>query len=534
PPSPPVIPGAFDFQRDAYFRGVGAVGFAFGERIEIIPSQESGVMASWSRWWAALRLRIAERIHAILPDATGAVAVALVTGDQGAIPKQVMQDMRDSGLAHLLSISGLHIGLVAGLLFMSVRSVLALVPRIALYQPVKKWAAIVALFGTFFYMLLAGATVPPQRAFIMTGLVLLAVIFDRTALSMRTVAGAAMVVLLLRPEALIGPSFQMSFAAVVALIAAFEASEVARMRWRANTGWLRRVALNGGGIAVTSLIATSATSPFAVFHFNRLAGYGVAANMLAIPITGFWVMAWAIIALLLMPLGLEALALVPMGWGVDAIITIAAGFAALPGSATVVQAMPLTGLILITLGGLWLCLWRRPWRWWGSLAILVGALSMLTTTSPDLLITGDGRLFAIKTAADGYLLSSRRSHRFDSEIWLRQAGQDEAESLLWTGEDSEGRPACDSLGCIHQVSGVTIAIELEPGALFDDCQIADLVISRRPIRTTCPSARQIIDRFDLWREGAHAVWVFESGEIQVISVADLRGIRPWVMRPLGQ
>lgn len=534
PPSPPVMPGAFDFQRDSYFQGIGAVGFAFGQRVEVIAPAEVGSAIIWSDWWAKLRLRIAEKVRAVLPGATGAIAVALVTGDQGGIPKTVLQDMRDSGLAHLLSISGLHIGLVAGLMFVGIRSALALVPRLALYRPIKKWAAAVALAGTFFYVLLAGATVPTQRAFVMTGLILIAVIFDRTALSMRTVAWAAMAVLLLRPEALVGPSFQMSFAAVVALIAAFEASEAIRLSWRTNASWPRRIALNGGGIAMTSLIATLATAPYAVFHFNRLAGYGVAANMLAVPITGLWVMAWAILAVFLMPFGLEAFALVPMGWGIDAIIVIAAKFAALPGAATLVPAMPIGGLIVITLGGLWLCLWRRPWRLLGAAAIVVGALSIFTTTAPDILISGDGRLFAIRDADGDYMVSSRRAHQFDSETWLRQAGQDEAEMVPWDGGPSNGMVTCDSLGCIIKISGATVAVELEPGALFDDCQVANLIISQRPIRESCPSAWRKIDRFDLWREGAHAIWVSETGEIRVKSVAEERGNRPWVIKPSGR
>jgi competence protein ComEC len=529
-PSAPVMPGGYDFQRDAYFKGIGAVGFAFGARVEILGTSGDGWRHAWSEGWSALRLSIAERIRATLPGATGAIAVALVTGDQGGIPKQVLENMRDSGLAHLLSISGLHIGLVAGLLFLGIRGALALVPRVALYHPIKKWAAAFALMGTFFYVMLAGATVPTQRSFVMTALVLLAVMFDRTALSMRTVAWAALVVLTLRPEALVGPSFQMSFAAVVALIAIYETSEDWRAKRRAEAGWIRRLALNAGGIAATSLVATLATSPFAVFHFNRLAGYGVAANMLAVPITGLWVMAWGILAVCLMPIGMESVALIAMGWGIDAIIAIADLFAHLPGSAALVPAMPLAGLIAITIGGLWLCLWRRSWRWWGVAGVAAGMASVAATTPPDLLISGDGQLFAVRSADGDYMLSSRRAHRFDSESWLRQAGLEEGTSIDWSGSATENRPTCDSLGCIHRISGVTIAIEIEPEALFDDCRVADIIVSRHPVRIPCPSARYVVDRFDLWREGAHALWVFDDGGFEVVSVADRRGERPWVIK----
>jgi competence protein ComEC len=305
------------------------------------------------------------------------------------------------------------------------------------------------------------------------------------------------------------------------------------MRWRSQAGWPRRLVLNGGGLVMTSLIATLATAPYAVFHFNRLAGYGVAANMLAVPITGFWIMGWAILAVFLMPVGLEWIALVPMGWGIEGITFIAARIAALPGAATLVPAMPMAGLIVMTLGGLWLCLWRRPWRLYGVAALCLGALSVLTTVSPEILISSDGRLFAVKDADGNYLMSSRRAHRFDSDAWLRQAGQDEADMISWDGGRPGDQVMCDSLGCIVRISGVIVAIENQPLALLDDCRAADLVISRTPIRTSCPSAQFTIDRFDLWREGAHAVWISKSGEIRIQSVSSERGDRPWVVRPDG-
>ncbi|MGH6930184.1 MAG: ComEC/Rec2 family competence protein, partial [Dongiaceae bacterium] len=292
----------------------------------------------------------------MLPGDTGGVGVALIAGDQGAISKPVLQNMRDSGLAHLLSISGLHIGLVAGILFVALRRLFCLMPRVALHYPIKKWGAAAALLGTLFYMLLAGAPVPTVRAYIMTSMFLLAVILDRTAISMPPVAWAAVVVLLVSPEELIGPSFQMSFAAVVCLVAAYESTQAARLHWRAEAGWGRRASLYIAGLVFTSLIATLATGPYSIYHFNRLASYGVIANMIAVPLTGLWVMPWAVLATLLMPFGAEHLALVPMGWGVDGIIAIAEQTGQRPGAVVVVPTLPIAGLALITLGGLWLCL----------------------------------------------------------------------------------------------------------------------------------------------------------------------------------
>ena len=255
------------------------------------------------------------------------------------------------GLAHLLSISGLHIGLVAGILLFGLRAGLALIPPLALRIPTKKVAAIAALAATGGYVLLAGAPVPAQRAFVMTAIVMVAILTDRSALTMRLIAWAAAAVALVRPEAVLGASFQMSFAAVTALIATHEA--LAKKRSRGPRTLASRVTRELAAVALTSFIAGTATAPFAAYHFHRLADYGVLANLVAVPITGFWVMPLAILAFALMPFGLEGWALVPMGWGIEAIIVVAQWVAALPGAAVQVPAMPSAALAVVVVGGLW-------------------------------------------------------------------------------------------------------------------------------------------------------------------------------------
>jgi competence protein ComEC len=527
PPAPPFAPGGFDFQRDAFFDGVGAIGFAFGT-----VQTEPGTDATPGRigtFLAGLRRSITQRILAVLPGPEGGMAVALIAGTQTAIDKPTMTAMRDSGLAHLLSISGLHVGFVAAILFFCVRALLALWPPLALRYPIKKWAALAALLGTAFYTLLAGSPIPTQRAFLMTGLILLAVMADRVALSMRLIAWAAFVVLLLRPDAMVGPSFQMSFAAVLALIAAYEGSREWRAARRAEAGPLRRAFLYLGGLILTSLIAGAATAPFAIYHFNRFSEFSVVANLLAIPLTGFWVMPWAVAACLLMPFGLEGLALVPMGWGIEGVIWIAQAVAGWPGAVLLLPAMPLAGLILVTLGGLWLCLWRRPWRYWGMVGIVLGMASMLLTQTPDILVAEDGKLVAVK-AADGQLVLNSRRDSLATETWLRRAGQSESDRWPSQGEGAGGLLTCDSLGCLYRQAGHNVALAWSTEALLEDCAEADLVISLEPVRKPCPSAKRVIDRFDLWRQGGHAIWL-RPGFIEVETVAERRGNRPWVARP---
>lgn len=528
PPPAPAQPGAFDFQRQSYFRGLGAVGFAMG-RPQVMTADGEGSAALAV---ATVRQRIGERVSGGIAGPAGAMARALMTGERGAIPEDVLAAMRDSGLAHLLAISGLHIGLVAGILFVGLRAALALMPPVALRYPIKKWAAAAALPGAAAYALVSGATVPTQRAFLMLGLVLLAVLLDRRGLSIRTVAWAALSILLVQPESLLGASFQLSFAAVIALIAVYE--EIAGRRYRDDRrprGWPWKILLYVGGVALSSLIAGAATTPFALYHFNRLAAFGVAANLVAVPLTALWIMPWAVVAFALMPFDLEALALAPMGWGVEAVIAVAREVAAWPGAVTLLPAMPAVGLFAVAMGGLWLALWRGRWRYWGVVGVVVGLASGAWVRPPDVMVDDSGRLMAVRGADGALAVSSRRLGRFDAEVWLRRSGQEEAPAL-WpaAGTPGDGSLACDALGCIYRTAGHTIALVRDEGALADDCRLADVVVASVPVRRPCPSATVVIDRFDLWREGAHALWLAADG-VRVENVNGVRGDRPWVVRP---
>lgn len=530
PPRPPTAPGHFDFQRYAFFDRLGAVGFAIGP-LEAGEGGEEKEASGFDNWIEKVRQKVFDRVTAALSGQAGAVAAALMTGKRGSITKDVLAAMRDSGLAHLLAISGLHIGLVASILFIGIRALLALATPIAVRFHIKKWAAIAALFGAFFYLLISGMTIPTQRAFLMIGLVLLAVLLDRVGISMRLVAWAAFVVLLLQPEALLGASFQLSFAAVVALVAVYEAIRMPWTRGKAAGGMVRRAGLYLAGVGLTTLVAGLATAPFAIQHFNRFAEYGLAANLIAVPVTALWVMPWAVVSFLLMPFGLESLALAPMGWGVEAVIGTARTVASWPGSVALLPSMSAVGLTSLTLGGLWLCLWRGNWRYFGVLGIGFGLLTIGLARSPDVLVSDDGKLFAVKAEAGGYRLSSRRSARLAGRDWLRLAG--ETDPLPWPkeGKSEDGRLACDELGCVYRLHGQVVALVFDPGALAEDCALASVVVSREPVRgQICQGAGVVIDRFDLWRKGGHAIWL-EEKEVRVQSVREMRGKRPWVLAP---
>ena len=525
PPPPPVMPGAYDFQRQAWFDRLGAVGFAVGPATLIEPPPGGG-RSSWQLGIARLRHAITERILAVLPGGVGGVAAALVTGERGPIPAGLNAAYRDSGLAHLLSISGIHMSLVAGIAFVAIRALLALIPPLVLRCNVKKWAAGLALVLIVAYTVLSGGSVPAQRSCLMTGLALLAVMIDRLHLSMRVVAWAAVAVMLVTPSGILGPSFQMSFAAVVALIAFYETWGVRLSAWRAERGPIGRFGFYFAGLGLTTVIATLATTPFSIFHFNRFALHGLAANAVAVPLTGFWVMPWAMVACLLMPFGLESWGLVPMGWGVALINAVATEVAAWPAATIAIGALPSAGLVLMTLGGLWLCIWRRAWRVWGLVPIVAGAATLFLERPPDIILSNDAKVMAVLARDGTYMLSGGRSGSLLEETWTRRGGTEPGARWPKLGRSEDDSLACDFLGCIYEAHGKRVALVRHAAALKEDCR-ADLIVSAVPARKICRRRSGVIDRFDVWRNGAYAVWLAPDG-VQIQSVRAWRGDRPWV------
>jgi len=526
PPPAPSMPGAYDFQRRAWFDRLGAVGFALGAPEAMAPPEGREP----SRWRAALqrvRAAVTARIRAALPGDSGTIAAALITGETHAIPPDEAGHFRDAGLAHILVIAGLHLGMVAAAVFFALRAVLALIPPLALRYPTKKWAAAGALLVIFLYMLLSGATVPSRRAFVMTGLVLLAVIVDRLSLSARAIAFAALVVMLMTPEAAAGASFQMSFAAVAALVAFYEAMRERLADWHRHAGALRRFGLYLLGIAFTTVVTTVATMPFTIYNFNRFALYSVVANALAVPITGFWIIPWALVACVLMPFGAEKLALAPMGWGIDGVEAIANGVTAWPGAVVSLPSMPAAGLVLIALGGLWLCIWTRRWRWLGLAPMAAGYLSLLLARPPDLLVASEGRLVAVRAADGSYLVSRARAERFTQQTWAQRSAAGPAGAWPASGSSADGLLTCTRASCVYRRSGHSVALIREAAALATACAGADLVVSPVPAGELCQAPR-IIDSLATQKAGAHAVWL-DPGRIRVETVLDWRGERRWTV-----
>lgn len=526
PPQGPGEPGAFDFQRHAFFAGLGAVGYALSAP-EVVAGPPPGLADRAGVLLEALRERIADRVAAAVEGAgEAAVTTALMNGEQTGIPEPLMQAMRGSGLAHLLSISGLHIALVAGIIMTAVRVLLALVPYVALRLPVKEMAAFAGMLAAVAYTGVVGAPVPTLRSVLMTGMVLAAVVVGRDPLSMRLVAFAGVAVMLMAPDSLLGASFQMSFAAVVALIAVYERISTPIARLRADLGWVGRGGLALAGIALTSVVATIATLPFGLYHFQTISLYGVLSNMIAIPVTSALVMPCSLAAYALMPLGWEGPALTAMGWGVWVVNRTAETVAALPGATLTAPAMPAWGLGLVAAGGLWAAVWQRPWRTAGLVVAAVGLASPFVVERPDVLVSAEGEVMAVR-GADGRLSPSGRGGRRVVDDWTARDGR-HTPGAPWprAGRGAGGRLTCDAVGCLYRKDGHTIALSRVDTGLEEDCRTADAVITTVPVRRC--AAPVVIDHWLLHRRGAHTLTVRPDG-IRVESVGMVRGRRPWTI-----
>jgi competence protein ComEC len=384
-------------------------------------------------WLAGQRARLADALVRAMPGRRGAFAAAIIVGDRSNIDKADAEALRVSSLAHLLAISGLHMGLLTGLVFAAVRVLLAALPVAVAGVSAKKAAAVAALCAGLGYLMLSGATVATQRAFVMMAVAFTAVLIDRPAISLRGLALAAAVVLAIRPVSLMDVGFQMSFAATAALVAGYE--EVRRRRQlryarqeekRQKHGRRGRVLRTAGlylaGLVFTSVIAGTATAPYSAYHFNRVAPYGLPANLAAVPVMGLVIAPAAVAAGVLAPVGLAGPPLWLMGEGIEWVLTAAHGIAAQPGAVRPVPVGPAPVLPLITLGGLWLFLWRGPWRLAGLAGIAAALLLWVAAPQrPEVLIAPGGRLVGVM-GPQGRVPDHNRAQSFAAKTWLRRDG----------------------------------------------------------------------------------------------------------------
>ncbi len=525
PPPLPAMPGAYDFARQAYFEQIGAVGYS----VSAIKLQNRPDNWHLKKWLADLRQTLAERIrnHSASED-VGNVAAGLLVGDRGAIKKRVMEQMRDAGLAHLLAISGLHLALVAAICFFMVRLLLALSSRMALKHPIKQYAAAAAIVFSFFYLMITGAPISAQRAFIMTGLVLSAVLLNRSVTPLRSIALAAFLVLLFTPESLLSPSFQMSFAAAGALIASFEVLRKPMGALLEDAGVLRRASVYVIGVLLSSLVAGFATAPFALYHFSHMSSYSLLANLVAVPLTSLWIMPWGVAAFALMPFGFEALALYPMGVGIDVVMRVAEFVSALPNANPPIQALPMASLACISVGMLWLALWKTKLRLLGVLALIPAVVIALNHSLPDILVNEDGRMLAFRANDGMYDFPAKTSPNFVRESWLERLGQDDYRKLK-ENISSESLTHEGDRNYLYNMNGKTVLFAHDKAYAAQRCKDADYFVDMFWYEImACDNAPTLFNRQDLELNGTHIIFLGGEGEVpRVEHVRGYRGERKW-------
>lgn len=521
PPSEPVRPGGLDIQRLAYFQGVGGYG-RFMDAPQLVQAAPSWTLASALEAW---REGLAQHLRQNYSGDVGQAMTALVVGHSQGLSEAGKEAIRKSGLAHLFAISGLHMGIVAGFAFLCLRfSLLGLgVPALRLHA--KKIAAVLTLGVAVGYLLVSGAAIPAQRAFLMLALVLTAVAFDRRAFSPRLVGWAAAVILLTRPESLLTPSFQMSFAAVSALIAfASVWQRLLNRGFFGADGQERSLGLlmasKAAGLMVTSVLATLATAPFVLATFHRLALAGVLSNLLAVPLTGLWILPWGMVGLLLAPFGLGDLAFMPMSWGVRLLLEWAHWFSGLE-IGLIYMASFSGGWTALTGVALWLSLLTRGvLRAGAALMLLVSFVGPMAAEPARAYIAGNARSVAIQSP-EGLILYRSRAGSFVADQWSHAQGWQPVLSLKQA--EAQGLIRCDELACVT-LEPRPIAISQDFESLIDDCQSAALVISLQASMQGC--GVPLIDYARLKERGAIAV--YRKGKSwQLQEVRDWQGKRPW-------
>ncbi|MBA2125111.1 competence protein ComEC [Hyphomicrobium methylovorum] len=531
PPARPALPGGFDYARTAWFDSIGAVGYAFAAPA-IEAHAETGSLSEWYRRSIEnIRQSIAVKIRAVLPDESGEIALALITGERGGISAETNDAFKNSGLFHILSISGLHMVIAAGAVFYSLRLMLAAIPRVALTLPIKKIAAAGGILSSIGYLAISGGAFATVRSALMILIIFGAVLIDRPALALRNVALAAFLILVVFPESLLDAGFQMSFAAVTALIASHELlRRFAGTRARPNP--VLRLGGFFAGIVASTLIASFAVAPFAAYNFHQSQQYAVLANMIAIPICNLLVMPAALVAMFLMPLGLEGLGLVPMGWGIQGMTWCANYVGALPGAVGHLPEISLASFALMVAGGMWLALWRTRLRLLGVGIAVIGVMIAPWMRRPDIFVAQKGTLVAVRDASGSLSALPVKNAKYDLERWLEYDGDSRSAAEV----QKMSAFTCDSVGCTARVKGATIAVARHPAAVPDDCLNADVLILATPKPAECAVPATVIDVFDRWRNGAYALYLDQESNnpevrVRFETVAARRGVRPWSPTP---
>lgn len=523
PPAGPALPGGYDFGRRAWFQQIGATGSALGE---VYLHQA----ASSRPLFATQREALTQHILGAMPQGTGAIGAALVTGDQGHIEEADAQAMRDSGLAHLLSISGLHVTAVVGFIFIVVSRTLSLSSWLALRIRIPVYAAAAAAFGAVAYTLLAGAEVPTVRSCIAALLVLVALAMGRDALTLRLVAFGAMVVLTFWPEAMAGPSFQLSFAAVATIVILHELPAMKRFAQSRDEALASKALRAVASLILTGLAIELVLAPIALFHFHKAGLYGAFANVVAIPLTTFFIMPMEALALFFDTVGLGW----PFWWlagqGIAAIVAIAHNISGLPGAVTMMPAMPLWAFVAFVSGALIFGLLGTRVRFVGIPLCIIGTIAMITAPRPDILVTGDGKHMALVRPNGEVTLLRGKAGDFVRDMILEKAGSNKIATPIeqWPGAKCTADNCVINLirnGRSWTVLATRTANPIPVMEMAAACKRVDIVVSDRWLPQSCRPRWIKADRNFLERSGGLAIYLPTQ---RVLTAHDSNRHMPWV------
>lgn len=532
PPPSAALPGSYDFAERAYFDGLGATGRLLGTATLL----QAGARTS------GLRNRLAAHVRERLPGPAGAIAVTLATGERSGISEQDATAMRRSGLAHLLSISGLHVSaLIGGVMFIVYR-LLALSPALALRLPLILIAAGVGAAAGIAYMLITGAQVPTVRACVAALLVIAGLVLGREAISLRLVASGALIVMILWPESVVGPSFQMSFAAVTAIVALYE-WPAARARFaQREEGRTKRLLRGLAALFVTGLAVEIALMPIALYHFHRSGMLGALANLIAIPLTSLIVMPAEALALLLDCVGIGAPAWAVTGWALDLLLLLAHRVSALPFAVIALPTIGSGAFALTMLGLLWLMLWRGRLRWPGGAVALIGLVAIALTPAPDILVTADGRHVAMRLPDGSYALLRERTGDYARDTLAEAAGYEGDFAAM--ADLAEARCSPDACvvdaGAAHggtstarpaRLLATRSSLMLPWRSLVAACARADIVVSDRRLPRDCMPRWLKLDRATLMPIGGALIFLRQH---RLIAGRDPRDSHPWIIPPVRQ
>ena len=533
-PPQPASPGSYDFARDAFFQSVGGVGFALGPVQTWYPQEAPPWRLRMTMRVNAWRWALTRRIVDTLGVKTGGLAAAMTTGHDAFIPKAEVDDLRAAGLAHIISISGLHMAIVGGFVFAIARFGVAAWPWLALRVSGKKLAAALALAAVLAYLVLSGAPPPAERSAVTAAVAFGAILVDRQAISLHALALAAFVVLLLQPEAVTQPGFQMSFAATAALVALAEVWP--RPIREINTPWPIRI-VQGAWTwtlagAAASFVAGAATGPFAMQHFNRVSTWGLISNMVTEPISGFLMMPGLAVGAVLAPFGLGDWPLQLAGFAIDLMNRVAHIAATAPYALINVASGPAWTLPAAFLGLLWLCLWKGPLRWVGLPLALAVNLAPKPPV-PDVWVDGAGAAVAVRSGRDA-LLFRPEVKLFGAELWARRRGL----APLETEAARDAAFDCDHWSCtplatapLKVASAWNLKRPLKEGRLAQMCGSSEVVILRNYVPPESCAAPLVLTGADFARGGSAELYREAPGKWRVVWAQDQRGRRPWTWGP---